>query len=148
MSHCLLQQQKSRKRNKTIHWSLVALLAASAETQMVDKKPGQCVSLVYTTGDEFIGNAAQPTLAQVQKQKKPYNFQRMAIPHVSVYTLPLISTGLDSSTLQIWEAPARHETSSRPQVRLSIRNCSGGWVQHRHGYVYNKQHTELELNTY
>lgn len=67
-------------------------------------KPGQCVSVVNTTGDQFIGKSAQPTYAQVQEQKDTNNIQCMAIPHVRLYMVPfiyMIIVGLDSSTLQI-----------------------------------------------
>lgn len=67
-------------------------------------KPGQCVSVVNTTGDTFIGKSAQPTQTLVQEQKETNNIQCMAIPRVSLYMVPLIYmviAGLDSSTLQI-----------------------------------------------
>lgn len=67
-------------------------------------KPGQCITVINTTGDEFIGKSAQPTQTQVQEQKETNNIQCTAIPHVSLYMVPLIYmviAGRDRSTLQI-----------------------------------------------
>lgn len=52
--------------------------------------PGQCVSVVNTTCDEFIGKYALTTQTQVQEQKEVNSIQGMAILRVSLYTVPFI----------------------------------------------------------
>lgn len=58
----MLEHHTESKNKVYNHYlRLLVLVTASTETQVVDMKSGQCVSVVNTTGDEFIGKSAQPT---------------------------------------------------------------------------------------